>query len=871
MQYHRVHVLLQVLLGVVGVSVTLVLALLAKVYHDHGYWKRRGMPTIPSTTPLLGNFGEVMNKSKAFTYVDFHTTTKKMDCKFAGIYIFTRPSLWLVDLDIIRDVTVRHFDHFSDRKPTAFGTVSDALHNEHDDFYNYGITLMDMSGKRAFVMMGYFLSPWLMQKLGIPFVPQALTDFFLRTINTTIKYRQSENVSRTDMIQLLLDARQNQKVDISDVDIVAHAFTFFLAGFDTIAATLSFTMQLLAMHPEIQAKLRVEVDEAFERGQGKLGYELVHSLNYMEMVGFSIYGLHHDPEYFPDPERFDPERFNEENKSKLKSFTYMPFGSGPRNCIGIRFAQLEVKLALAYVIAAVELEVCERTTIPLVISAENSQMKPTGGFWLTARPRTNKPSVWTKNVSRHLFAKVHVLLQVLLGVVGVSVTLVLALLAKVYHDRGYWKHRGVPIIPAAIPLLGNFGELMTKRKAFPYIVQASFIEGQEDFHTTTKKMGCKFAGIYMFTRPSLWLVDLDIIRDVTVRHFDHFSDRRPFADKSADELLGRSLLSLQGDEWRDMRHTLSPAFNGAPDGEHTMRRFAADVIASTAFGTVSDALHNEHDDFYNYGIKLMDMSGKRAFIFMGYLLSPWLMQKLGIPFVPHELSNFFTRSIHTTIKYRENELILYRIRFVLFAAEISDVDIVAQAFTFFLGGFDTIAAALSFCVQLLAMHPEVQAKLRDEVDEAFERGHGQLGYELMHSLSYMDMVINEVMRLYPAAPMVDRMCTKSFELPEHGLHVEKGTPVGFSIYGLHHDPEYFPDPERFDPERCDYNVLGIRFAQLEMKLALAYVIAAVELEVCERTTIPLVISAENSQMKPTGGFWVTSRPRTNKPWVHAES
>lgn len=50
-----------------------------------------------------------------------------------------------------------------------------------------------------------------------------------------------------------------------------------------------------------------------------------------------IYGLHFDPQYFPDPERFDPERFTEENRSKMKPFTYLPFGEGPRNCIGMTY------------------------------------------------------------------------------------------------------------------------------------------------------------------------------------------------------------------------------------------------------------------------------------------------------------------------------------------------------------------------------------------------------------------------------------------------------------------------------------------------------------------------------------------------------
>lgn len=55
-------------------------------------------------------------------------------------------------------------------------------------------------------------------------------------------------------------------------------------------------------------------------------------------VFIPVMGLHHDPEYFPEPDRFDPERFSEEHKRTIKQFTYLPFGEGPRNCIGGNWA-----------------------------------------------------------------------------------------------------------------------------------------------------------------------------------------------------------------------------------------------------------------------------------------------------------------------------------------------------------------------------------------------------------------------------------------------------------------------------------------------------------------------------------------------------
>ena len=67
-----------------------------------------------------------------------------------------------------------------------------------------------------------------------------------------------------------------------------------------------------------------------------------------DLVWVPVYALHHDPDYFPDPEKFDPERFSDENRGNIKNCTYLPFGSGPRNCIGNAYNELFVLLSLKF-------------------------------------------------------------------------------------------------------------------------------------------------------------------------------------------------------------------------------------------------------------------------------------------------------------------------------------------------------------------------------------------------------------------------------------------------------------------------------------------------------------------------------------------
>jgi cytochrome P450 family 9 len=88
-----------------------------------------------------------------------------------------------------------------------------------------------------------------------------------------------------------------------------------------------------------------------------------------EVVWIPIYSIHHDSEIYPDPEKFDPSRFSDENKNKIKPCTYLPFGSGPRNCIGTRFALMEAKLLLFHILSKFTIEVCDKTPSKLTLTA----------------------------------------------------------------------------------------------------------------------------------------------------------------------------------------------------------------------------------------------------------------------------------------------------------------------------------------------------------------------------------------------------------------------------------------------------------------------------------------------------------------------
>ncbi|EZA52469.1 Cytochrome P450 9e2 [Ooceraea biroi] len=242
--------------------------------------------------------------------------------------------------------------------------------------------------------------------------------------------REAQGIVRPDMIHLLMQARDKGSAHkLTLDDIVSQAFIFFFAGFETSSTLMCFVAYELAVNPDIQARLRDEVDRHLAEGNGSISYDSMSKMVYMDMVVsealrkyppviftdrftakryelppaqpgcksliiepenviiLPAYGLQNDPKYFPNPEKFDPERFNEENKDKIHPYTYLPFGLGPRKCIGNRFALMETKLLIAELLQKFILKPTEKTIYPIVFDKREFSLQPTGGFWLSLEKR----------------------------------------------------------------------------------------------------------------------------------------------------------------------------------------------------------------------------------------------------------------------------------------------------------------------------------------------------------------------------------------------------------------------------------------------------------------------------------------------------
>jgi cytochrome P450 family 4 len=169
-------------------------------------------------------------------------------------------------------------------------------------------------------------------------------------------------------------------------------------------------------------------------------------------------------------------------------------------------------------------------------------------------------------------------------------------------------------------------------------------------------------------------------------------------------------------------------------------------------------------------------------------------------------ANFLNKK-EASLKKEENENIYmskkkrYAMMDTLLQAQseglIDDEGIIEETDTFTFEGHDTTSAGMTFTLLLLSHHPEVQEKLFEEIQEFI--GDEDFSMDIFNKMPYMDRVLKECLRLYPPVPFIARTLTE--DLNHEGVFFPKGTNVEIFIYDIHRDPEVFPDPEKFDPDR----------------------------------------------------------------------
>lgn len=370
--------------------------------------------------------------------------------------------------------------------------------------------------------------------------------------------------------------------------------------------------------------------------------------------------------------------------------------------------------------------------------------------------------------------------------VSVFVILLLSLLCGLFYfiqkRRNYWRDTGLPFMESSFPFRMLSSNSKKMHSAFLF---------QNAYKTLQAKVAdLYYGGMYFFITPVVLAVDLNFIKTILVKDFQYFHDRGLYYNEE-DDPISAHLLNLEGNRWKSLRAKLTPTFSSGKmkmmfptvievahqfekflgetviasnevEIKDVLARFTTDVIGSCAFGLECNSLKDPNNEFRLMGKKVFDNPRYGPVTRLFVLTFRELARKFHLKLVPDDVSDFFMGVVKDTIEYREKNNV-QRNDFVNLLMQLKDTgaiddelnqssgsngdsltinEIAAQAFVFFLAGFETSSTAMSYALYELSQNMEVQEKARASVRETLQKYGGKWTYEAVSEMTYLDQCIN---------------------------------------------------------------------------------------------------------------------------------
>ncbi|XP_039302616.1 probable cytochrome P450 6a13 [Solenopsis invicta] len=497
----------------------------------------------------------------------------------------------------------------------------------------------------------------------------------------------------------------------------------------------------------------------------------------------------------------------------------------------------------------------------------------------------------------------------------ILVSLIFGALVALYfyltRNHKYWQTLGVPCMDGALPGFGHMLSVATMRT------------GISDFCDKIYKdnKGHSMIGVYDFMSPLLMILEPKLVKTVLKTNFSSFSENAVHLDSKLDPLLSYNIFGLSGEKWVNGRKRLTYAFSSmrlkillesvkkvcvtfedyidkklsnVEKAEFELKtlfsRYTAQVVAAAGFGVDGYCFDDEKEDisFRKIGQSILEPTARNAMIFTIVFLIPSLNRILKMKFIPDHVDHFFRTLVADHMEQRRKDKIP-RHDFLHLMAELERAEggkfdnemLAGQAMSFILDGYETSSSTMSYVGFHLASYPEIQEKLREEVMSVLNRYNGEITYEGLKEMTYMDQVFNESMRMIPAAVVMKKRCTKEFELKGSdgvACRVPPGMEILIPVQALHKDPQYWEHPEEYDPERFNPDrkhsiekfaylpfgegpriCVGMRMAQLLMKAGFTVILRKYKLELSPKMQVPLKMIPGALLPAPKGGFSIYFR------------
>ncbi|XP_054161133.1 uncharacterized protein LOC128959218 [Oppia nitens] len=616
---------------------------------------------------------------------------------------------------------------------------------------------------------------------------------------------------------------------LTDDEVIANAWFLTTGGYELTVITLSFATYELARNQSVQQKLYDEirtviindddndqqldvdrlhnlplleavvcetlrlhspaisegrfVENDYPLGGGGDGHQTGVIVKAGESVEFGIYAMHLNGDYYPNPEQFNVDRFLPENRNQLTPYAFIPFGLGPRQCIAKRFALMIIKLTLATLVLKYRFNTCAQTDIPTKL------------FYFT-------------------------------------------------RNFDYWSKLGVN---GPKPVIGYGNILFRLSKNVNQIDYQWF-----------KKYGKAF-GVYKYNVPVLTIVDPELIKRICVTDSRYFYNRGrdPVMSFSEHPVLCQNVSFSTDNTWKQTRKMFTSLMSVSrmkrmstkvTDDIQVLMNVLDNRVCNTENGSTGTDLKKTMDSFIMYllidcfqsqdtgfpsdrplnksvGYVMSAVEWSPLLAKLRILLPKFLLRLFGISFlVPNSVANSYVNVINDLIDRRlaaggveqNNDFLQDLLSFMSETKKSEDRqqtdsyltrdEVVGNLYGALIDGYNIVIDVIGQAIDELVRDQQSQRRLYDELAKqhaatAADNDQHIITYDMCYKIKYLEAIINESMRLMTNNLRDGRLAAEDYQLADTGIQVRRGQRIEFPLYPIHLNPDYFPEPHRFDPDR----------------------------------------------------------------------